>query len=139
MTASEVKNTGSVAGGIAVRGLALREKLIFEHSRAGRCGICPPETDVPQALPPAELLRDEIDSFPEVSEVEVTRHFTRLSSWNYGVDSGIYPLGSCTMKYNPKAAEAATRTEGLANLHPQTPPELSQGALELMYHLAQML
>ncbi len=139
MTASEVKNTGSVAGGIAVRGLALREKLIFEHSRAGRCGICPPEADVPQALPPAELLREEIDGFPEVSEVEVTRHFTRLSSWNYGVDSGIYPLGSCTMKYNPKAAEAATRIEGLANLHPQTPPKLSQGALKLMYHLAELL
>ena len=82
---------------------------------------------MPEASLPAELCRDEIKDFPELSEVDVVRHFTRLSTWNYGVDSGFYPLGSCTMKYNPKVNEIAARIPGLAGIHPATPPHLSQG------------
>ena len=82
-------------------GLVLNEKLLFEHSDPGRKGYSLPKLDVPEAALPAELCRDEIAGFPELSEVDVVRHFTRLSTWNYGVDSGFYPLGSCTMKYNP--------------------------------------
>ncbi len=84
---------------------------------------------------PAELCREEITGFPELSEVDVVRHFTRLSTWNYGVDSGFYPLGSCTMKYNPKVNEAVARLPGLSDIHPATPAHLAQGILELMYHL----
>ena len=75
-------------------------------------------------------MRDEIEGFPEVSEVEVIRHFTRLSTWNYAIDLGMYPLGSCTMKYNPRINEAVARTEGLAWAHPYQPEALSQGAME---------
>jgi len=124
---------------VGTGGLALREKLIFEHSRPGRGGCRLPELDVPGAQLPAELARDDIEGFPEVSEVEVVRHFTRLSSWNYGVDSGFYPLGSCTMKYNPKVNEAAARIGGFALLHPYTSEDLSQGALALIHHLEELL
>ncbi|MBN2427202.1 MAG: aminomethyl-transferring glycine dehydrogenase subunit GcvPB [Deltaproteobacteria bacterium] len=124
---------------IGTRGLALNEKLIFEHSRTGRRGFSLPELDVPEASLPGELTRDEMDGLPEVSEVEVVRHFTRLSSWNYGVDSGFYPLGSCTMKYNPKVNETAAQKAGLALIHPYTPAALSQGAMEIIYKLEQML
>ena len=113
-------------------GLVLNEKLLFEHSDPGRKGYSLPKLDVPEATLPAELCRDEIAGFPELSEVDVVRHFTRLSTWNYGVDSGFYPLGSCTMKYNPKVNEIAARLPGLAALHPATPPHLAQGILELM-------
>ena len=82
------------------------ENLIFERSSPGKCGVDLPAPEVPAASA-AELLgedlsRQEIPGFPEVSELEVIRHFTRLSTWNYGVDTGLYPLGSCTMKYNPR-------------------------------------
>jgi len=116
-------------------GLVLDEKLIFEHSDPGRKGYSLPELDVPKAALPSSLVRDEVSGFPEVSEVDVVRHFTRLSTWNYGVDSGFYPLGSCTMKYNPKVNEVAARLPGLANVHPETPERLCQGALALMYEL----
>ncbi|MCK4507107.1 MAG: aminomethyl-transferring glycine dehydrogenase subunit GcvPB, partial [Desulfuromonadales bacterium] len=86
---------------IGTRGLILKEKLIFEHSDPGRKGYSLPALDVPPSTLPEELSRLEIEGFPEVSEVDVVRHFTRLSTWNYGVDTGFYPLGSCTMKYNP--------------------------------------
>ncbi|HKJ04232.1 MAG TPA: aminomethyl-transferring glycine dehydrogenase subunit GcvPB, partial [Geopsychrobacteraceae bacterium] len=76
-----------------------------------------------------------LGGFPEVSEVDVVRHFTRLSTWNYGVDSGFYPLGSCTMKYNPKINETVARLPGLTGCHPHTPERLSQGSLKLMYDL----
>src|SRR5688500_11673179 len=82
------------------------EPLIFERSRSGRRGYKLPALDVPAqdiaTLLPANSVREDIPGLPEVSEVEVVRHFTRLSTWNYGVDTGLYPLGSCTMKYNPK-------------------------------------
>ncbi len=120
---------------VGTRGLVLNEKLIFEVSTPGRKGYSLPELDVPPASLPDELVREDVEGFPELSEVDVVRHFTRLSTWNYGVDSGFYPLGSCTMKYNPKINEVACRRPGLADLHPATPEHLSQGALELMYQL----
>jgi len=118
-------------------GLILDEKLLFEHSDPGRKGYSLPALDVPEVSLPADLTRDEIKGFPELSEVDVVRHFTRLSTWNYGVDSGFYPLGSCTMKYNPKINEVVARLAGFAHLHPHTPVELSQGVLELTFRLQQ--
>jgi glycine dehydrogenase subunit 2 len=120
---------------VGTSGLVLNEKLLFEHSDPGRKGYSLSKLDVPAAELPADLCRDEISGFPELSEVDVVRHFTRLSTWNYGVDSGFYPLGSCTMKYNPKVNEAAARIPGFAGIHPATPSHLAQGTLELMYRL----
>lgn len=115
------------------------EELIFERSRPGRRGYLLPELDVPEtgveSLVPSELLRDDIEGLPEVSEFEVVRHFTRLSTWNYGVDTGLYPLGSCTMKYNPKVNESIARLEGFSRSHPLLPDFLSQGSLEILSQL----
>src|SRR5215475_10698509 len=98
------------------------ELLLFEMSSPGKKAYQLPDLDVPAVDPKAVLgesnTRKEIDSFPEVSEVEVIRHFTRLSTWNYGIDLGLFPLGSCTMKYNPRINEAVARTEGLLWSHP---------------------
>jgi glycine cleavage system P protein (glycine dehydrogenase) subunit 2 len=120
-----------------------REALIFERSSPGKAAYQLPPLDVPPASPsdgiPKELLRDAIEGFPEVSEVEVVRHFTRLSSWNYGVDTGAYLLGSCTMKYNPKINEVVARLKGLANLHPYQPQALAQGCLKIVKLLAESL
>src|SRR3954452_19672006 len=112
------------------------EGLIFERSSPGKAGYQLPELDVP-AVDPSELLgaanvRAEIEGFPEVSEVETIRHFTRLSTWNYAIDSGMYPLGSCTMKYNPRINELVARIEGLAWAHPYQPESLAQGSMEVM-------
>jgi glycine dehydrogenase subunit 2 len=119
------------------------EPLIFERSRAGRRGHSLPRLDVPaedlDGLLPAGTTRDDIPGFPEVSEVDVVRHFTRLSTWNYGVDTGLYPLGSCTMKYNPKINEALARLEGFAKSHPLLPPRLAQGCLEVIKRLEDAL
>ena len=120
---------------VGTRGLVLNEKLLFEHSDPGRKGYSLPKLDVPATELSDDLCREEISGFPELSEVDVVRHFTRLSTWNYGVDSGFYPLGSCTMKYNPKVNEVAARIPGLASIHPATPSHLAQGSLELMYRL----
>ncbi len=124
----------------ALRG---REGLIFERSSAGRVGYQLPPLEVPASDPaatvPPGLLRGEIDGLPEVSEVDVVRHFTRLSKWNYSVDEGLYPLGSCTMKYNPRINEEVVRLAGLAQLHPLQPEEQVQGALALMWQLEQAL
>jgi glycine dehydrogenase subunit 2 len=125
--------------GTESRGLVLDEKLLFESSDPGRIGYSLAELDVPPAVPATALLREELTGFPELSEVDVVRHYTRLSTWNYGVDSGFYPLGSCTMKYNPKINEKAARLPGFAELHPHTPDHLSQGALQLMYELQDAL
>jgi glycine dehydrogenase subunit 2 len=120
------------------------EGLLFEESRPGRVGYSIPELDVPR-VPPSELLgdnmlrTDELDGMPELSEVDVVRHFTRLSTWNYCIDHGLYPLGSCTMKYNPRINERVARIEGLANLHPLTPTPLAQGALEIIRRLEECL
>ena len=119
------------------------EDLLFEMSSPGKKGYQLPELDVPavdaaQALG-SENVRSEIEGFPEVSEVEVIRHFTRLSTWNYAIDLGMYPLGSCTMKYNPRINEAVARTEGLAWAHPYQSEELSQGSMEISAALEDML
>jgi glycine dehydrogenase subunit 2 len=120
-----------------------RDQLIFELSAPGRKGYSLPAHDVPSApldgAVPDGLLRKEIEGFPEMTEVGLVRHFTRLSTWNYGVDTGMYPLGSCTMKYNPKVNEAIARIAGFADLHPLAPPEVAQGALAVMHALAEML
>ena len=124
---------------IGTSGLQLNEKLIFDHSDPGRSGYSLPKLDVPVVDLPEAMTRTEVPGFPEVSEVDVVRHYTRLSTWNYGVDSGFYPLGSCTMKYNPKVNESAARISGLASCHPYTPEHLSQGSLGLMYNLQNAL
>ncbi|WP_305045913.1 aminomethyl-transferring glycine dehydrogenase subunit GcvPB [Geoalkalibacter sp.] len=124
---------------VGTRGLQLNEKLLFEHSDKGRKGYSLPVLDVPAAQCPSDLAREDIPGFPELSELDVVRHFTRLSTWNYGVDTGCYPLGSCTMKYNPKVNETACRLPGFAGVHPHAPEDLAQGALELMYQLQEDL
>jgi glycine dehydrogenase subunit 2 len=115
------------------------EALLFERSSPGKRAWQLPELDVP-AVDAAEALgaanvRAEIPGFPEVSEVEAIRHFTRLSTWNYAIDYGMYPLGSCTMKYNPRINELVARIEGLAWAHPYQPESLAQGAMEVMARL----
>ncbi|HEY73992.1 MAG: aminomethyl-transferring glycine dehydrogenase subunit GcvPB [Chloroflexi bacterium] len=112
--------------------------LIFEISRPGRCATALPALDVPTADLPSSLLRDDLP-LPEVSEIDLVRHYTRLSQLNYGVDTGFYPLGSCTMKYNPKINEQMARLPGFARLHPYQDEETAQGALFLMYHLQEFL
>ncbi|MCC6390633.1 MAG: aminomethyl-transferring glycine dehydrogenase subunit GcvPB [Bryobacterales bacterium] len=119
------------------------EPLLFERSSPGKKGYQLPELDVPAVDPAAALgaanTREEIEDFPEVSEVEVIRHFSRLSTWNYGIDLGLFPLGSCTMKYNPRVNELVARTEGLAWAHPYQPAEVAQGAMEVMAQLESAL
>ncbi|MFN6963163.1 MAG: aminomethyl-transferring glycine dehydrogenase subunit GcvPB [Pyrinomonadaceae bacterium] len=120
------------------------EALIFERSQTGRVGYRLPKLDVDagdlDAIIPAELRRaDDLADVPEVSEVDVVRHFTRMSTWNYSIDLGMYPLGSCTMKYNSRLNEKVARIAGFAGLHPLAPEDESQGALELIYRLQQDL
>jgi glycine dehydrogenase subunit 2 len=120
------------------------EALIFERSQTGRVGYRLPKLDVEESnidsIIPAELRRDDdLADVPEVSEVDVVRHFTRMSTWNYSIDLGMYPLGSCTMKYNSRLNEKVARIAGYANLHPLAPEEESQGALELIYRLQEDL
>lgn len=119
------------------------QSLIFELSKAGRQAYSLPECDVPvtkvEELLDNSLLRAEAPELPEVSELEAIRHFTQLSQRNHGVDSGFYPLGSCTMKYNPKVNEAVARFEGFAKVHPYQSEETSQGAMQLIYELGDML
>ena len=112
--------------------------LIFELSRPGRCAVKLPTLDVLPAELPENLVRDEL-ALPEVSEADVVRHYTRLSQMNYSVDTGFYPLGSCTMKYNPKINEVVSRLPGFAHLHPYQDEESVQGALLLMYYLQEFL
>jgi glycine dehydrogenase subunit 2 len=113
--------------------------LLSEISQPGKVGCNLPALDVPPAeLPPEELLRQELE-LPEVSEVELMRYFTALSKLNYGVDTGFYPLGSCTMKYNPKWHEDIAKLAGFASIHPLQPEESVQGALQLMFELGEYL
>ncbi len=114
------------------------EPLIFELSKSGRRAITYPTPDVAETTIPESLLRDELN-WPEVSEIDVIRHFTRLSQKNHAIDIAMYPLGSCTMKYNPKINEAVARYPGFARLHPYQPESTVQGALELMYELQEIL
>src|SRR3954468_9671285 len=124
--------------------ISQNEPLIFERSQPGRMGYKLPPLDVDDSkieeLIPAHLLRDDdLEGMPEVTEVDVVRHFTRISTWNYSIDLGMYPLGSCTMKYNSRLNEKVARIAGLATLHPLAPEAESQGALELIYRLQEDL
>ncbi|CAG7638544.1 putative glycine dehydrogenase (decarboxylating) subunit 2 [Paenibacillus solanacearum] len=116
-----------------------QKALIFEMSKPGRVAYSLPACDVPEAAPetyiPASLLRSQPAELPEVYEVDVIRHYTELSRRNFGVDNGFYPLGSCTMKYNPKINEDVARFAGFAKIHPYQPEQSIQGALELLYTL----
>ena len=124
-------------------GLIQDEPLLFEQGGEGRKGYSLPRWDVEEVevtnLLSPHLLRKGLEGFPQLSEVDVVRHFTRLSQWNYGVDSGFYPLGSCTMKYNPKLNEELARLPGFSAIHPYQPEDLSQGILKLMYELERFL
>lgn len=115
------------------------QPLIFEYSQPDRIGYSLPDLDVPEedleAAIPKEYLRDEAPDLPEVSELQIMRHYTALSRRNYGVDSGFYPLGSCTMKYNPKINEDVARLAGFAHVHPEQDEDTVQGAMELLYRL----
>lgn len=119
------------------------QPLIFELSTPGRVGYSLPEMDVPEAdlseLLPEGFLREEEPELPEASELDIMRHYTALSKRNHGVDSGFYPLGSCTMKYNPKMNENVARFNGFAHVHPLQDESSIQGALELMYDLQEHL
>jgi glycine dehydrogenase subunit 2 len=118
------------------------EDLMFEKSSPGKKAYRLAELDVP-AVDAASLLgasvRTDLGVMPELSEIEIIRHFTRLSTWNYAIDLGMYPLGSCTMKYNPRVNEAVARMEGIAEAHPYQPESLSQGCLQIMKTLSDAL
>ncbi len=116
------------------------EPLVFELSGHGKIGYALPPLDVPEVLAiPERLRRDEIEGETEISEVEVARHFTRLSKLNFSIDESLYPLGSCTMKHNPRINEEIARLPGFAAAHPLAPEEFSQGSLELAWRLEQAL
>jgi len=115
-------------------GLILNEPLLWEKGKPGRHGFSFPRRDV-EVNDLNENLTCEGPDFPDLSEVDVVRHYTRLSQWNFGVDTGMYPLGSCTMKYNPKTNEKQVGLPGFAKAHPLLPPDLSQGVLKLMFDL----
>jgi glycine dehydrogenase subunit 2 len=119
------------------------EKLIFEKSKPGRTGYTMPELDVPATDPkdslPDKFVRNNPPELPEVSENEVARHFVRLSHMNYNIEEGFYPLGSCTMKYNPKVNEKTAALPGFTELHPCSEESHAQGALRMMYELGEYL
>src|SRR5882672_9930000 len=126
----------------ATRNVSQNEGLIFEKSSPGKAAWRLPPLDVPE-VNASELLgssvRKDLGNLPEVSEIEIIRHFTRLSTWNYAIDLGMYPLGSCTMKYNPRVNEVVARLDGLANGHPYQPGKISQGALRIIKTLGDCL
>ena len=120
------------------------EQLIFERSQEGRAGYSLPpldveETSLDEMIPRDFQREDDLEGMPEVTEVDVVRHFTRMSTWNYSIDLGMYPLGSCTMKYNSRLNEKVARIAGFANLHPLASEADAQGALEVIYYLQQHL
>ena len=123
--------------------ISLNERLLFELTSPGRRGYALPPLDTPSRpvdeIVEHTLLRNDVEGMPELSEVDVVRHFTRLSTWNYHIDLGLYPLGSCTMKYNPKVNEFAARLPGFAHLHPSMPAGLVQGALGIQSMLESCL
>ena len=128
---------------IGMKGLVFEEPLLFEMGSPGRTAFSLPKYDVPKialeaTLPVAEI-RNPIENFPELSELDVVRHFTRLSQWNFSIDTNFYPLGSCTMKYNPKVNNEVASLPGFAQHHPYTPDSLSQGSIQLMFELQEYL
>jgi glycine dehydrogenase subunit 2 len=118
--------------------LTLNEPLLWEKGKKGRSAFSMPQRDV-KSFPVDEDLVGDGPDFPDLSEVDVVRHYTRLSQWNFAVDSGMYPLGSCTMKYNPKTNERQASQRGFAAAHPMLHPNLCQGILKLMYDLEKFL
>ena len=125
-------------GSQATQGLVLTETTIFERSEAGRPGFQLPPLGVPKRIP-SKFNRSAPAELPEVSELQVVRHFTRLSTWNYAIDLGSFPLGSCTMKYNPRINEELAALPGLSHIHPDLPETHCQGAMEIMYRLSEAL
>lgn len=124
--------------------ISQNENLLFERSSAGAQGYKLPALDVPvkaleELIDPQFLRTDDLADMPELAEPDVVRHFTRLSTWNYGTDTGMFPLGSCTMKYNPKINEYVARIESFANAHPLAPMETVQGCLAVIYQTQQLL
>ncbi|MBT8358484.1 MAG: aminotransferase class V-fold PLP-dependent enzyme, partial [Deltaproteobacteria bacterium] len=119
---------------LGATGLVLNEPLLWEKDQKGRCGFSLPRRDV-DSFPMDKDVTGDVPDFPDLSEVDVVRHYTRLSQWNFGVDTGMYPLGSCTMKYNPKTNERQAQTPGFSGAHPMLPTSLTQGALKLMFEL----
>ncbi|MGB7985208.1 MAG: aminomethyl-transferring glycine dehydrogenase subunit GcvPB [Terracidiphilus sp.] len=140
MSTSEIK-VSSTTGKVRPH-QTQNEALLFEISAPGKYAYKLPALDVP-AVDAAALLgasyREKKAELPELSEIEIIRHFTRLSTWNYAIDLGMYPLGSCTMKYNPRVNELVARIEGLAEAHPYRPESLAQGILEVMDNLQHCL
>jgi glycine dehydrogenase subunit 2 len=123
---------------VGTTGLIFNEPLLWEKGVPGRTGFSMPRRDIEEA-PMDETIEGEAPDFPDLCEVDVVRHYTRLSQWNFGVDSGMYPLGSCTMKYNPKTNERQAALPGFGAAHPLLPQRLSQGILQLMVELQQYL
>ncbi len=122
--------------------LTQNEALLFEKSSPGKKAYKLPPLDVPEVDPATALggaIREDAGQLPELSEIEIIRHFTRLSTWNYAIDLGMYPLGSCTMKYNPRVNELVSRLEGIAEAHPYQPEHLSQGVLQIIRTLQDCL
>ena len=123
---------------VGTTGLIFNEPLLWDKGATGRSGFSLPRRDVDAADLDDDLKGGGPD-FPDLSELDVVRHFTRLSQWNFGVDSGMYPLGSCTMKYNPKINERQAALPGFAGAHPLLPAQLSQGVLKMMFDLERYL
>ena len=119
-------------------GLILNEPLLWEKGKKGRQAFSIPVRDV-ESVPLEKEYEGDPPDFPDLTEVDVVRHYTRLSTWNFGVDTGMYPLGSCTMKYNPKSNEKVASLQGFTSAHPFLPTRLSQGALRLMSELERYL
>ena len=130
-------------GKVAAQGLIFNEPLLFEMGSPERKAYQLPPCDVPEieieALLPEGEIREFIENFPELTEFDVVRHFTRLSQWNFSIDTNFYPLGSCTMKYNPKINDAMAALPGFSQHHPYTPEDISQGSLQLMFELQEYL
>src|SRR5690554_6903822 len=115
------------------------DKLIFELSKENRIGYQLPKNEFPEVSLPNNLLRKKLADLPEVSELDVARHYTNVSNKNFGIEDGFYPLGSCTMKYNPKINDELANLPGFANLHPLTDIKDAQGILQIYYELSNYL
>ena len=123
-----------------MKDLKLKEGNIYDRSQPGKIGYSLKDEDLSdmETYLPEDMMRGELD-LPEVSELDVVRHYTRLSTYNFSLDGGFYPLGSCTMKYNPKINEKVARFHGFLSIHPETPDYLAQGSLKLMYNLQEII